>query len=399
VGVNHRILIGIAAFAILATACGRTDEVELAQAEVRSEVFGIDDAPTDASLPSVTPAEPTGALGFDRYVWMRGDDGEVVPVMVEGPRDGGRRCQSPEDTCSYLELKALQESGSEIPDHLGLTADELDALVDELDQTAAAVAALSDIDDACAAGYMPVSAVNPNMGIHMTNPAFIGDGFDPGKPEMLLFSSEDAFGLTRTELGACEDGRWGGVPGLQAVGAAFFVEISDDHPEGFTGDFDNWHVHFNSCAGAELDNLGSRTLCDQRDGMFFEVQPYWMMHAYVVPGFDSQTGVFAMWNDSIWPTSAEVTGAEQPTPADETSTIYGFTFESMTIDAGDTVAFANADQVPHTVSAGTPGELDPVFNSGLVPADGTYSVTLDEPGDYTFFCELHPAMQASILVQ
>ena len=334
---NHRILIGIAAFAILATACGETDEVELAQAEARSEVVDIDDAPTDASLPSVTPPEPTGALGFDRYVWMRGDDGEVVPVLVEGPREGGRRCQTPEDTCSYLELKVLQESGNEIPDHLGLTAAELDTLVGELDQTAAAVAELSDIDDACAAGYTPVSTVNPNMGIHMTNAALIGDGFDPSKPEMLLFSSEAAFGLGRTELGGCEDGRWGGVPGLQAVGAAFFVDISDDHPAGFTGDFDNWHVHFNSCAGAELDNLGSKALCSERDGVFFDVQPFWMMHAYVAPGFDSQTGVFAMWNDSIWPTGIEVDEAEQATPAEKISTIDGFVFESITVAAGETV--------------------------------------------------------------
>lgn len=397
--------LGAAAAAVLMAACanGSPDPAVVSMRKAPAPVGFVDDAITDAGLPSATPSEPTGALGFDRYVWVAGDDGGVVPVVVEGPRAGAIRCQDPADTCSYLELKALHESGDPIPDHLSMTADDLATLVGQLDQTAATVDALSDIDDACAAGYVPVSAANPNMGVHLTKPALIGDGFDPAAPEMLLFASADAIGLTRNELGGCEGGKWTGVEGLQAVGAAFFVDFSDEHPAGFAGDIDNWHMHYNSCAGAQLDNLGSSSLCESEGGAFFEQQPNWMIHAYVAPALDNQAGVFAMWNDRVWP----IGGSEQrthgphdhePHEAETVTTIDDFAFESVQMAAGGTVVFDNADRVPHVVAAGTPQAPRSTFDSGIVVGGSSFSVTLEKPGEYSYFCTLHPSMQATITV-
>ena len=60
-----------------------------------------------------------------------------MPTLVEGPIDGTVRCQDEALPCSYLELNELHESDGPIPAALGMTTDELAALVAQLDELSA----------------------------------------------------------------------------------------------------------------------------------------------------------------------------------------------------------------------------------------------------------------------
>lgn len=87
------------------------------------------------------------------------------------------------------------------------------------------------------------------------------------------------------------------------------------------------------------------------------------------------------------------TAAGSPQPA-ATITISGFSFgDPVTVGVGDTVAVVNNDGVPHTWTS-----EDDVFNLSLSGgAQGTF--TFDEPGEYPFFCSIHPSMTGTITVE
>ncbi|MDA7941494.1 MAG: plastocyanin/azurin family copper-binding protein [Nitrosopumilus sp.] len=71
----------------------------------------------------------------------------------------------------------------------------------------------------------------------------------------------------------------------------------------------------------------------------------------------------------------------------------------ITIAAGDTVTWDNADTAAHTVTAGSISEGPTgAFDSGLFLAGSQYSVTLEDPGTYEYFCLVHPWMAGSITV-
>ena len=78
--------------------------------------------------------------------------------------------------------------------------------------------------------------------------------------------------------------------------------------------------------------------------------------------------------------------------------IVNFDFGEIRARPGETVRFANADSVPHTVTSGTAHDPTGDFDSGLLGTGDTYDVTFDTPGQYALFCVLHPEMQATVVV-
>lgn len=66
---------------------------------------------------------------------------------------------------------------------------------------------------------------------------------------------------------------------------------------------------------------------------------------------------------------------------------------TVTIAEGDTVAWTNRDQIPHTVA-----EKNKLFRSGALDTGDTYSHTFDKAGTYDYFCTLHPQMFAHVIV-
>jgi len=402
----------VAAFAVAATvmvACSTDSEPStqvLGTSVTRDRAAELDavvDAVDDSSFPEVTPQAPTGIYGFSRYVWTDSSSG-VVPFLVEGPQGKQQRCQDPDLPCSYQDLRALAATDDDPPPELGMTRAELEELVGQLDELNGFLSTFSTMDDACAAGYAPETEQNPNMGIHMSQPSMLADGFDPTAPEMLLWAKPDGELIPRAELGECdENGQWTGGDGYQIVGAAFLLAMTPEHPEAFAGPIDNWHIHYSACNGAESDAIqGDEQSCVEAGGQFFEKTPVWMMHAYVADGFDNQLGVFAMFNDTIWPLGQDLSlGNQQVTPSESgvSAPIVNFDFgDDLRVAAGETVTFSNSDSLPHTVTAGLPGAASDDFDSGVLGAGDSFTAEFDEAGEYRFFCSLHPQMTATIVV-
>jgi plastocyanin len=76
-----------------------------------------------------------------------------------------------------------------------------------------------------------------------------------------------------------------------------------------------------------------------------------------------------------------------------------FTPASISINAGDTVEWANVDTAAHTVTGGSPADgPSGVFDSSLLMASGNYSFTFDEAGSYDYFCMVHPWMVGDVSV-
>lgn len=82
--------------------------------------------------------------------------------------------------------------------------------------------------------------------------------------------------------------------------------------------------------------------------------------------------------------------------------IVNFAFEpsTLTIRPGTEVIFTNSDAAPHTVTAGTDAEPMPdAFDSGLLQPGDTFTFVFEEAGTFAYFCERHPPMTGSIVVE
>jgi plastocyanin len=75
--------------------------------------------------------------------------------------------------------------------------------------------------------------------------------------------------------------------------------------------------------------------------------------------------------------------------------IQGMAFNpsSITVAAGTTITWTNKDVVNHTVTSKTN-----VFDSGSLSKGSTFSFTFATAGTYSYYCQVHPSMVASVTV-
>jgi plastocyanin len=66
----------------------------------------------------------------------------------------------------------------------------------------------------------------------------------------------------------------------------------------------------------------------------------------------------------------------------------------MIVRPGTTVTWTNRDDIPHIV-AGT----DRSFTSPVLDTEAAYSRSFSTPGQYGYFCTLHPHMTGRIVVR
>ncbi len=376
-------LLAIPVVVLVTAACGGSQTATPIPAvevvlPVSSEPLTIAEGLTDASPPPDSPDQPTGSFGFSQYVF-EDVGGEVVTTLVEGPR--GEQVRSP---ISYLELQQLYAQGEPPPEELQMSQAELGRLVRQLDTVRDATEKYRDIGAAMADGYEQLGGDVPNMGAHFVNQQLVEDGvFDPSQPEIVLYSQENT-------------GDW------ELVGTAFILPHQDsgeDHPEGFAGPLDNWHVHYNLCRSSA--GTFSSTTAEEchTDGGHWEFSYGWMIHAYVWE--DNPLGVFHMWNPNVPPvvSPGEIRSRSIVTPPGAvTLAIENFNHQEARVIVGQTVAWTNMDGVPHTVTSGARGVAEEGFDSGHIGLSQSFALRFDQPGEYPYTCTLHPTMNGTVTV-
>ena len=90
-----------------------------------------------------------------------------------------------------------------------------------------------------------------------------------------------------------------------------------------------------------------------------------------------------------------VTSGGRALAADATIKIANFTFDppTLTVKAGTTVTWVNADDIPHLVT-----DKDGKFHSSALDTNDKFSQTLSTAGTVEYFCAIHPKMTGKIVV-
>jgi hypothetical protein len=135
------------------------------------------------------------------------------------------------------------------------------------------------VADAERAGYQMSTVYVPCIGAHYTNIP-LAARFDVNAPAELLYE--------------------GTQPTSRIVGLSYLVYHPGGAPDGFAGPNDHWHQHnFNGglCFGASGVVVGAEDMtqaqCAARGGRKFVLVDTWMLHDWIVPGFECTWGVFA----------------------------------------------------------------------------------------------------------
>jgi len=73
---------------------------------------------------------------------------------------------------------------------------------------------------------------------------------------------------------------------------------------------------------------------------------------------------------------------------------HGYVPDTLTVAPGTKVTWTNTDDDSHTVV-----DSKKAFRSSALDTDDTYSFTFNTPGEYDYFCSLHPYMVGKIIVK
>ncbi len=68
--------------------------------------------------------------------------------------------------------------------------------------------------------------------------------------------------------------------------------------------------------------------------------------------------------------------------------------DTLTVAAGTKVTWINKDQMPHTVTDRARG-----FGSAALDTDESFSYTFATPGEFAYFCAVHPFMTGRVVVR
>ena len=143
-----------------------------------------------------------------------------------------------------------------------------------------AITQLDTLDKATALGYVRAAAPVGGIGTHWVLWSQIAKPFDPAKPSMLLF----------------DERKDPAVP----VGYSYALQ-SPTRPEGFAGPNDHWHQHIGLCVDNGWVVREQASGPDACHGTYIAGGDFWMLHAWIVPGWDNRKGRFAPFNPKLCP--------------------------------------------------------------------------------------------------
>jgi hypothetical protein len=154
------------------------------------------------------------------------------------------------------------------------------------------------VADAEAAGWHRAGPFAPGLGAHYFK--FVGTGGSGFVPIV--------GGMTDSDVSSPSSLIYDGTQPTSRIAGLMYLGAGLRIPQGFTGPDDVWHYHTNVCTiyhpdgsidtpfGA--DTTVSKALCDGAGGKLAARTPY-MLHVWVVPGYDSPQGIFSHLNEAI----------------------------------------------------------------------------------------------------
>jgi hypothetical protein len=158
----------------------------------------------------------------------------------------------------------------------------------QLTQARALALSYPTVSDALRSGYQLAGGFAPGTGAHYVSLSGLsGPGsINVDRPEALIYD--------------------GTHPASQIVGLMYYA-MTPSAPEGFAGPNDHWHRHNGVCirytsGGIQVplpaDSDVTRAQCQAVSGSYLSVTG-WMVHAWVVPGWESPQGVFSHSNPNV----------------------------------------------------------------------------------------------------
>lgn len=175
-------------------------------------------------------------------------------------------------------------------------------LADQLVLARATAMRYPTVADAQAAGLVRWGGYSQGAGSHYIVPAggggLLPDGtVDPARPGAYLY---DGTNPTSRVVGLM----YTSAPVDSTVAS---LGVTGPEPIGFAGDHDHWHRHVDSCMretpdAVELvfapDTGVTPELCTSAQGEYVPLS-WWMLHVWVVPGWESPSGVFGHTNTAL----------------------------------------------------------------------------------------------------
>jgi len=242
-----------------------------APAAASSTTLPVADAPTTTLAATTTTVVPVTVANVDPDA----DDKTISlasEIISEVPTSVAASTAVDETTTT---VTAAGHSHGGVHPEVPLTRDERKQLGLQLLQARNAAALFPTVADALAGGYTKVTGYVPLIGAHYIKWALMDGNFDINQPEMLLYDGTD--------------------PTSSIVGLSYYM-FSDTEPSPFVGPNDYWHQHIGLCikdgvvVGGEATTVAE---CTARGGAKANVGNGWMVHAWVVPGWESPQGVFS----------------------------------------------------------------------------------------------------------
>ena len=144
------------------------------------------------------------------------------------------------------------------------------------------------VAQATAAGYHVAGGFAPGSGAHYIGGQMTSatGPFDPSHPFSLIYA---------------------GVNPTSRITGLMYYGISQNAPEGFAGPNDHWHRHSNVCIKPGASGLDTpfpadadvtEAQCSGVGGSLMKISG-WMVHAWVVPSWESPEGVFSHDNPDV----------------------------------------------------------------------------------------------------
>jgi len=187
-------------------------------------------------------------------------------------------------------LRTNADEEAELQPNQPLTPAQRQALAVQLVAARAAATQYPTVADATKAGFILAGEFTPGAGAHYVSISASASSYlnhttavDPAHPLSLIYQ--------------------GTAPTSHVVGL-MYGSFTADAPEGFAGPNDHWHRHTNLCITFDRGKIGipfppdsdvKMSACDALHGQFMR-QTLWMVHAWVVPGWESPQGVFSHAN-------------------------------------------------------------------------------------------------------